>query len=207
MSSRSRNVKRANPVRAEKDEAPVQVHVRMPVSLQRKLEKAAEQSGSNVTEEIRQRLAESFTEAMPADPRFDDLLAAAAYAAGAAGRMFPPRPVTVSETLARQMGAESREVADITASWLFETCLSMLIAAFRPIGIPGSLPEDHDAFQAELLRRADRIVGAALDRLGGRGREAFNRLAPIDQETIAASGPIGARLAAEAPRDEVEDDR
>ena len=168
-------------------------------------------------EEIRQRLEASFDSlAASADPRFVDLLATIAYAASAAGRMYPARQVKVSQAVARYMfpgeriDPSGREVEDISANWLFEACLGMLLDAFRPNGVPASLPENTadapQAAQAELIRRADRIVGAALERLGDRGLDAFNRLAPIDQETIAGSGPIGRRLAAEAESREEEEE-
>jgi hypothetical protein len=190
---------------------------RISPELRERLEQA--KGDRTLGEEIRQRLEASFDRPAPsADPRFSDLLTTIAYAASAAARMYPARKVRVSQAVARHMFPEERidpagkEVEDITAHWLLEACLSMLLDAFRPNGVPGSLPENTadapQAGQAELIRRADRIVGAALGMLGNRAIDAFDRLAPIDQETIAASGPVGRRLAAEAEKraDERDDD-
>ena len=180
---------------------------RLPRELHEKLREAAGER--SVSEEMRRRLEASFAE-KPAgsdDPRFNDLMTTIAYAASAAARMYPAKKVIVSKAVAAgfmQEGAKidpsRREVEDITAHWLFEACLQMLLDAFRPVGVPGSLPQDYHASRAELYRRADRIVGAALGALGDAGIEAFNRLSGIDQETIAASGPIGRNLAAAAER-------
>jgi hypothetical protein len=158
-----------------------------------------------IGEEIRRRLEESF-KAQPAtspDPRFADLLTTIGYVGAAAARMYPPKRVKVSQSLARHFADaldEQGRVEDITAHWLFEAALQMLVDAFRPEGVPDSLPEEPHEAQAALVRRADQIVGAALSTLGERGLDAFNRLSLFDQETIADSGPIGRRLAAQAER-------
>jgi hypothetical protein len=191
------------------------ITLRLPAGLHDLISDAATgsppQHPRSVSEEIRRRLEASLKAGDDVDPRFKDLLTTIAYAASAAAQMFPAKKVIVSPAVAAgmlregmQIDPKRREVEDISAHWLFETCLQMLLDAFRPVGIPDSLPkytaDAPHAAQTELLRRADRIVGAALGTLGERGLEAFNRLAPIDQETIAASGPIGRRLAAEAER-------
>jgi hypothetical protein len=185
----------------------MQTSLRLPRDLYDRLVKAAGDRG--IGEEIRQRLEASLggTPTDATDPRFADLLTTAGYAAAAAARMFPARKVRVSRALAHHMfpgeriGEDGREVDDSTAFKLFESgCLPMLLDAFRPNGIPDGLPNDHEPFWAELFRRADRIVGAALVQLGERGIDAFNRLAPIDQETIAAGGATGRRLAIQAER-------
>jgi hypothetical protein len=65
----------------------VQTGVRLPAKLYEDLQKAAGQRP--VSEEIRRRLAESFATAGPVidDPRFHDIMAAIAQAAGAAVQM------------------------------------------------------------------------------------------------------------------------
>lgn len=181
----------------------IQTSLRLPSDLYERLTKAAGDKG--IGEEIRWRLEASFAE-KPADPRFADLLDTIAYAASAAGRTYPASKVIASQAVARRMfpgeriEPHGREVEDITAHWLLEACLQMLLDAFRPNGLPASLPKDHVAMNTELLRRADRIVGAALGTLGERGLDAFNRLAPIDQERVAGSGPTGQRLADKAAK-------
>jgi hypothetical protein len=194
------------------------VTLRLPRELHARLKELGGERG--LTAEIRGRLEASF-----ADPRFADLLTTIGYAASAAARTYLPRKVVVSPGVAagmlregKQIDPKRREVEDISAHWLFEASLQMLLDAFRPNGIPASLNDavasidparQHDAAMAEILRRADRIVGAALGALGERGLVAFNRLAPIDQETIAASGPTGRRVAADAEKrlDEGETER
>jgi len=183
-----------------------QTSLRLPSDLHERLRRMAGDRG--IGEEIRHRLEASLADTPPdaPDPRFADLLTTIAYVASAAARMYPARKVMAPPNVARHMfsgeriGETGREVEDITAHWLLEACLHMLTDAFRPPGLPASLPKGHDERHAELLRRADRIVGAALGALGDRGADAFNRLTPMDQETIAASGPIGRRLAAEAEK-------
>ncbi|MGC2414572.1 MAG: Arc family DNA-binding protein [Stellaceae bacterium] len=181
--------------------------VRLPRELHEHLKKAAEAGEGGIAAELRRRLEQSFEAPVPnTDPRFADLLTTAAYAVAAASRMFPAKKIRASRTVAGHMfpgeriDEKGREVEDISAHWLVEACLLTLIDAFRPPGLPASLPPGHGAAQAEVVRRADRIVGAALGTLGDRGIAAFSRLAPVDQETIAASGPIGRRLAAEAEK-------
>jgi hypothetical protein len=180
-----------------KFEKDVQTSLRLPGAMYEALMKAADEHGTGIGEEIRRRLERSFASEPPsaADPRFADLLATIVFAASAAAKMYP----------ARQIDYDGEPAEDITAQWLFEGCLEMLLDAFRPFGFPASLPEDRHAARAELLRRADRIVGGALASLGERGADAFGNLAVMDQETIASSGPIGRALAAKAERREQEE--
>jgi hypothetical protein len=203
MARRSRRI--TTPPGKGREALPLHMTFRISPELREQLAAAA--GDKTIGEEIRRRLDESLNKGSPAgsqDPRFADFLAAIAYAASAAARMYPARRVSVSKSLARQLPQEMLDeqgtVEDITAHWLFEACLQMLLGAFRPEGLPESLPKDHYKAQAALIRRADQIVGAALNTLGERGYHVFNRLSLSDQETIAASGPIGRRVAAEARR-------
>jgi hypothetical protein len=200
----TRSRRTSSPAR-DGDTLPLHMTFRISRDLRDRLEAAA--GDKTIGEEIRRRLEASFNEGSPAasqDPRFAEFLATIVHAASAAARMYPPKRVKISKSLARHFtdGAldEQGGVEDITAHWLFEACLQMLLVAFKPEGIPDSLPKEHWEAQAALLRRADQIVGAALGALGDRGADAFNRLPLADQETIAASGPIGRRLAADAER-------
>jgi len=64
----------------------------------------------------------------------------------------------------------------------------MLLDAVRPEGLPDSLPKEHDAAMAELSRRADRLVSAALGALGDRGTAIFDNLSDLDQDGLIRAG-------------------
>jgi hypothetical protein len=157
-----------------------QTSLRLPRTMYDALSKAAEDHGSGIGEEIRERLEASIGES-PAgsrDPRFGALLTALAHVAAGAARMYP----------ARRLEYQGRTVEDITAHWVFEGATHMLLDAFRPEGIPDGLPIDHDAAMAELSRRADRLVSAALGALGECGAAAFDNLSELDQEGLIRAG-------------------
>jgi hypothetical protein len=136
-----------------KFEKDVQTSLRLPGAMYDTLTKAADEHGTGIGEEIRRRLERSFAPEPPSatDPRFADLLATFVFAASAAAKMYP----------ARQIDSDGLKADDITAQWLFEGRLEMLLDAFRPLGVPASLPEDRHAARAELLRRARSTAGCS----------------------------------------------
>jgi len=153
---------------------------RLPRELHELLTKAAGEHGYGIGEEIRRRLEASFAEspAVSTDPRFGDFLTALAHVAAGAARMYPPKHLEYG----------GKTVEDITAHWVIEAATHMLLDAVRPEGLPDSLPKEHDAAMAELSRRADRLVSAALGALGDRGTAIFDNLSDLDQDGLIRAG-------------------
>jgi hypothetical protein len=157
-----------------------QTSLRLPRAMYDALSKAADEHGLGMGEEIRERLETSFGEIATTqrDPRFADLLSALTHVAAGAVRMYPPHRVEYRNEI----------VEDISAHWVFEAATQLLLDAFRPAGILDGLPKDPTEARVEAMRRADRLVAAALGALGERGTAAFDRLSDVDQDDLIKSG-------------------
>ena len=173
--SRRRNAEAGAP---SAEALPLHMTFRISPELREQLKIAAGEGP--IGEEIRRRLEASFAESPAAlkDPRFADFLTALAHVTAGAARMYPPR----------RLEYRGQTVEDITAHWVIEAATHMLLDAFRPEGLPDSLPKEHDAAMVELSRRVDRLVSAALGALGDRGTAAFDNLSDVDQEGLIRAG-------------------
>ena len=149
--------------------------LRVDEDLRARLQEAAAANGRTLSQEMEARLAQSFQAASSgsADPRFANLLKAISYAASAAAKMYPAKSTTISRRLANELGADSEEVEDTSALYLFRDCIPHLLDPFWPIGVPASLPRAED--REKYLRQVERIAGAALGALGDPGLEAVAR--------------------------------
>jgi hypothetical protein len=135
------------PSPGKRSERETVVTLRLPVALHERLKKAGGERG--LTAQIRDRLDASLTvEEAWDDPVFTELTRATSYVVTVAALLYPNDPEAYS---------------------IVELAIRMILEAFRPVATKDLVREVYISTTYELMGKVERVLGAALGRMGDAG--------------------------------------